>query len=363
MKYKIIKDGVCINGNSFIFYSKQIIKKLGSGSNGLVFEAWDKLLLRKLAIKIWFEAIKTGSSDCVNNISNKAQEEARKVSSLDHINIVRVYSAGMSGNAIFLEMEYVEGDVLRNFLKNNPNLTLHERFKIWSTISDSLRYMHSRDVYHGDLHDRNIIISDKTLKIIDLGSSFAVKGESTRKRESRLIYKLFKAIFPSHQLYGSEIIVSKTDQPEIVSHICDTLSRIHLEVHSLKNTLISHNANKLNDYGYIVRSHIFTIEFLSCNPPIFDIEQILKTLYDVGLSEVHIGYFLDLVKCHCIAIQDLKFDQFEISCDSTETIERKKSKTLPLYNDLGKLFVQGALPDESWDKLVWRDHQLLVREQ
>lgn len=94
-------------------------------------------------------------------------------------------------------MEYVNGQTLKSYLESR-HPSLHTRYKIMNDIVKALRIAHSKDIYHGDLHDRNILISNcGEIKVLDFGTSLG-KKEYSMSRDSQLMYKLGKTVMGNH---------------------------------------------------------------------------------------------------------------------------------------------------------------------
>src|SRR5436190_1186574 len=92
-----------------------IQRAIGAGGMGEVFAAWDPELARKVAIKLVHRAI--GGSDVDANA--RLLREARALAQLDHPSIVPIHDVGTLGDRIWLAMEYIDGETLREWLRTS----------------------------------------------------------------------------------------------------------------------------------------------------------------------------------------------------------------------------------------------------
>lgn len=143
---------------------------LPSGKNGAVFEGTDNLG-RHVAAKIWF---RQGRSPQI--MARQAHAEASEIAGLSHRYIGKVYAAHELPDNIFcMVMEFIDGITLRDYLKRAPHFS--ERYRTWCQIADAVYAAHSVDVFHGDLHDRNILVTRTGVKLIDFGTSAFRHGQ------------------------------------------------------------------------------------------------------------------------------------------------------------------------------------------
>lgn len=127
------------------------ISILGEGASGIVYLSRDKLLGKKVAVKILHHV---GPEELVT-----FQDEARATAKLEHPGIVRVLDFGASANgAPYMVMEYVPGDSLEIFLKENNTLDETSAKVIFLKLAEALNYAHSQDVFHRDIKPSNILV-------------------------------------------------------------------------------------------------------------------------------------------------------------------------------------------------------------
>jgi|GEM_PF-1107961 len=142
-----------------------ILRQIGEGGMGVVYEGYDKTLKRKVAIK----RMRTDFA-----MSDAAREqilnEARTVASLHHPNIVEIYTLFEEGGDLCLVFELIEGHTLGTRLEKLGRMSWQEARPVFESICKALSYAHNNGVIHRDLKPSNIMItSDGTVKVMDFG--------------------------------------------------------------------------------------------------------------------------------------------------------------------------------------------------
>jgi len=142
----------------------KMIKKIGQGGMGVVYQAEDAVLKRHVAYKILPDTIKENPTVLKNFL-----HEAQIAAALNHPNLVTIFDTGKHGDDIYITMEYVDGITLKQYLERYK-ASLEELLDIMKSICRGVAYAHTRDVIHRDLKPSNVmLLRDRTVKIMDFG--------------------------------------------------------------------------------------------------------------------------------------------------------------------------------------------------
>lgn len=153
----------------------QLGQCLASGNMSNVYEAEDKDLSRKVAVKIL-------SSDLSKNpdFIQRFRLEAQAVAGLRHPNIVDVHDQGKDGDSYYIVMEYVKGQTLFDILRGNGKLSDLQTKSIICNIAEGLAAIHSHNIVHQDIKPGNILVSEQgEIKLADFGIAHFVPLEKS----------------------------------------------------------------------------------------------------------------------------------------------------------------------------------------
>lgn len=141
------------------------IRQIGEGGMGKVYEAYDKVLKRKVAIKrVRPELVRS------TYVREQFLAEARLVALLRHPCIVEIYTVIESESSLYLVFEYVDGQTLETRLDIDGHISFAEAKRIFDYVCRGLNYAHSQDIIHCDLKPGNIMIrEDGSAKVMDFG--------------------------------------------------------------------------------------------------------------------------------------------------------------------------------------------------
>ncbi len=171
------------NGQTDQFIGKtigncEIVKRINEGGTALIYQAHNTRFDLKRVVKILKPAFTEEEEYFI-----RFRQEAQLVARFDHPNILRVYDTGQVGGFFYIEMEYIEGQTLREYIRANPKISEREILSIAQQMADALDYAHSvhiqgggNDDIHGILHrdikPENIMLTgNKTVKLMDFGAA------------------------------------------------------------------------------------------------------------------------------------------------------------------------------------------------
>ncbi len=139
-----------------------VLRVIGRGGMGVVYEALDPKLERHVAIKMILGA--------TPGLLARFDREARSMGSLQHPNIVTIHEFGDQDGSPYLVMEYLVGMSLDTAISSGRPLSLVEKLSICINVCEGLNYAHDRGIIHRDIKPANMmLLDDGNVKIVDFG--------------------------------------------------------------------------------------------------------------------------------------------------------------------------------------------------
>ncbi len=147
---------------------RYVIKgRLGSGGLGEVFDAWDPLLSRAVAVKTLRLQLDARLRALLDDHILK---EARAAAGLSHPNIVTVFDAGLCAPGVYIAMERLHGRDLREALATGWQPTPRQAALLARQVAEALAYAHGKGVVHCDIKPANIFLDHEDRpKVLDFG--------------------------------------------------------------------------------------------------------------------------------------------------------------------------------------------------
>jgi len=152
----------------------EVGRLLGAGGMAEVFEGRDRLLARRVAIKVLQLQFARDPSFLI-----RFKREAQAAASLSHPNIVGVYDTGSEDGTHFIVMEYVDGRTLKEVIRAEGPLYPERAAEICADVCSALVAAHARGLIHRDIKPGNVMLTpDGKVKVMDFGIARATTSET-----------------------------------------------------------------------------------------------------------------------------------------------------------------------------------------
>ena len=153
----------------------QVVRRIGEGGMGAVYEAKHTLIGKRVAVKVLLEKL-VSKSDFVARLL----QEARLASSIGHENIVDVTDFGTTDDGrSFVVMEFLDGESLAELTIREAPLPIERSLRIARQAASALGAAHAKGIFHRDVKPENIYLIRRAdadfVKVVDFGISKAVK--------------------------------------------------------------------------------------------------------------------------------------------------------------------------------------------
>jgi tetratricopeptide (TPR) repeat protein/TolB-like protein len=153
----------------------RIIRLLGAGGMGAVYQAWDDELGEAVALKVIRP--EANDPDAVRGLERRFKRELVLARQVTHKNVVRIHDLGEIGGIKYLTMPYIQGSDLAAFLRREGKLPLPRAMAIARQIAMGLQAAHEAGVVHRDLKPANVMLDSEDRAIImDFGIARSISG-------------------------------------------------------------------------------------------------------------------------------------------------------------------------------------------
>ncbi len=161
----------------------RVLRRIADGGMATVYLAVDERLDREVALKVMREHLTHDES-----FVTRFRREARSSASLSHPNVVAVYDQGEDDGCIFLVMEYVPGQTLRDVLRDEGLLSPRAALDVLEPVLQALAEAHAKGLIHRDVKPENVILNDNgTVKVADFGLARAVTSQTVTSTQGVLL--------------------------------------------------------------------------------------------------------------------------------------------------------------------------------
>jgi hypothetical protein len=161
----------------------KIVRELGRGAMGVVYEGYDPLIQRRVAVKTALRSLLATSGNA-DELLTRFIREARAAGALNHPNIITIYDTGEEEGIAYIAMEFVEGGTLQDRLKTGDRWDPAEVVALGAVLAETLGAAHEAGVIHRDVKPANIMLPVRgPAKLTDFGiahvhdSTFTQQGD------------------------------------------------------------------------------------------------------------------------------------------------------------------------------------------
>ena len=167
---------ISTEGESLIAGKYKLLREIGRGGMGIVYETLNKEIGKKVTIKKMKEELAINLRE-----KKRFMEEAKRVADLHHPNIVDIYDMFEEGGNVYLVFEYVDGETVDNILNHKIRYGLEETKRVILAVCSALEYAHNKRIIHRDIKPSNIMeTKERYVKVMDFG--IARKAKDTLSR-------------------------------------------------------------------------------------------------------------------------------------------------------------------------------------
>lgn len=187
-------------------FEYEITRLLGQGGFAAVFEAYDRMLDRRVAIKMLL-ADKANDEKIVKRFA----QEARIAASLEHPNVVTMYGLRIEDKRIYMIMEYLPGGSLKDLLDRQGKLPVEQAASLTAGICEGLARLHAKGIIHRDIKAENILLTaDGRPKITDFGIAHVPEAAGGMGL-TRVGFQPSTVIFSSPEQFRGEKLDARSD--------------------------------------------------------------------------------------------------------------------------------------------------------
>jgi serine/threonine protein kinase len=164
--------------------SYRVLKVLGAGGMGVVFQAEDPRLHRLVALKAMLPALASSGTN-----KERFMQEARAAAAIEHDHIVAIFQVDEDRGVPFIAMPFLRGESLEDRLKKQRKLPLDEALRIGKETAEGLAAAHERNMIHRDIKPANIWLEGERgrVKILDFGLARSAQGDSKLTQQGAII--------------------------------------------------------------------------------------------------------------------------------------------------------------------------------
>ena len=214
----------------------RLVRRLGEGGMGIVYEAFDAELDRRVALKVLRHPVR-GQSPEANARRARLVREAQAMARVSHANVVPVFDAGTAGEDLFVAMELVDGEDLARWLAARRR-DWRETVDVFIQAGRGLAAAHRAGLIHRDFKPSNVIVGrDGRVRVLDFGLARAAEAApeavASRVRRDRPVLEspltvegdlLGTPMYMSPEQYSSAVLDARSDQFSFCASLFEALT-------------------------------------------------------------------------------------------------------------------------------------------
>src|SRR3984885_6529827 len=184
----------------------EIKRTLGKGAMGVVYEGWDPIIARRVAIKT-VRVPDTQDDPETEEALARFRREAQAAGRLTHPNIVGVFDYGEVRDIAYIVMEAVDGPSVKSLVDRQERFAIADTMRIMTDLLNGLQFSHARGVVHRDIKPANMMLtSDGQGKIADFGIA---RIESSSMTQAGTV--LGTPAYMSPEQFMGQVVDARTD--------------------------------------------------------------------------------------------------------------------------------------------------------
>jgi serine/threonine-protein kinase len=184
----------------------EIKRPLGRGAMGTVYEGWDPIIARRVAIKTVKLPDNADDPETEEALA-RFRREAQAAGRLIHPNIVGVFDYGETNDLAYIVMEFVDGPPLKSVLDKQERFALPDIVRVMEDLLTGLQFSHDRGVVHRDIKPANVMLtSTGQAKIADFGIA---RIESSSMTQAGTL--LGTPAYMSPEQFMGQVVDARTD--------------------------------------------------------------------------------------------------------------------------------------------------------
>jgi eukaryotic-like serine/threonine-protein kinase len=184
----------------------EIKRTLGKGAMGIVYEGWDPIIARRVAIKTVRLPDTTDDPETEEGLA-RFRREAQAAGRLTHPNIVGVFDYGETNDLAYIVMEFVDGPSVKSLVDRQERFAVADTVRIMTDLLTGLKFSHDRGVVHRDIKPANIMLtSEGQGKIADFGIA---RIESSSMTQAGTV--LGTPAYMSPEQFMGQVVDARTD--------------------------------------------------------------------------------------------------------------------------------------------------------